>query len=197
MAEQGERLHEESVECNGATLYGLVPRAWVRDAVPGGECGGRWTVPAPDGSRAWVIVHCLAAGRVGLAELDVWYRLFRQPDGSPLPEVGTGRASLSSTCDLREVGIETRGTLVEPITCAPITPPAADTALRRSALETPRSMFVFDLVGPPATLETELSGVSGSTRWSSSIAADFTSFVSSMRATSSPTVTSAYTRPCP
>ncbi len=192
-----ERHREEPVECGGMTLYGMAPRTWVRGAAAVGECTARWTVPAPNGARAWVIVHCLPAGRVGLAELDAWYQLFRQPDGSPMPELGTGRASLSSTCEIREVGIDVRGTLVQPIACAPLPPPAPDTALQRRVLEAPRARFVFDLLGPPATLELELQGVSGDTRWYSSIAADFTSFVASMRATSAPTETSAYRRPCP
>jgi hypothetical protein len=195
--ELGERHREETVECSGLTFHALVPVAWARDDAMGGECGSRWTVTPPEGGRAWVIVHCLPAQRLGLPELDAWYGLFRQPDGLPMPEIGVGRASIGSTCGLREVGIDPQGTLVSPIPCAPITLPATDITLHRRVLESPRANFVFDLVGPSAMLEQERSGVWADGRWFASIAADFAAFVSSMRETPAPTSVSPYARPCP
>jgi len=176
-----------TVECSGSILHGLAPRAWVRDPSPA-ACGARWTVPSRGPAGAWMVVHCLPAQqRVTLSQLDSWYRMFRQRDGSLLPDVGTGHAALGSVCGMREITIRARATLVEPIACVPIVPPAEDTAFRRTVLEASAATFVFDLVGAPDEVERWGFGEGG--------------LVESMRSTA-PTSPSAspspyFDRPCP
>lgn len=195
--DEGGRLQEVPLSCAGGVMHGVVPRSWQAEPMSPDKCAARFRISAPNGAQAWVVVHCRPPGRVGLSELDAWYGIMRGPDGRPPPEQGQGHASIGSVCALRDIGIEASGTLVEPIPCVPLEPPAAGLALRRTALEAPGATWLFDLVGPPEVLDAELHGTAGRVRWSSSIAADYGALVASMRQRAAPGETSPYARACP